>query len=203
MLSPIRHATVRGSPMAWKDLETVRRIVARKHDVATLLFETADWCQPGRWYVEGPYARREGVTMPATLRDAVRGIRTRRISRELIERGAQPWFVRLPPGQSDTPTHGACASAYLSNGGDWKLFDLEHQEVWSRALFPEKLRREIANRARFSPYFNIPPFAVEDIGGQAWRHEAYFDGPTLARCEPHVRSRVVHRLFDQFATFAV
>jgi hypothetical protein len=176
--------------------------MARKHDVASLLFETADWCQPGRWYVEGPYARRQGVPMPDTLRDAVRGIRTRRLSRELIERGAQPWFVRLRPGGSETPTHGSCTIAYLSNGGDWKLFDLEHHEIWSRSRFPEKLSREIANRARFSPHFNIPAFAVEDIDGQAWRHETYFDGPTLARCEPSKRTHVVHTLISQFAAFA-
>jgi hypothetical protein len=188
---------------AWKDFETVKGILARKHHVANLLFETAEWCQPGRWYVEGPYARHKGEPVPDTLRDSVRGIRSRRLSRELVERGAHPWFVDLPASRSAAPTAGSCSIAYLSNGGDWKLFDLVHQEVWSRPRFPEKLRREIANRSKFTPYFNVPPFAVEDIEGQAWRHETYFDGPTLARSNAATRTHVVQTLIAQYAAFAL
>ena len=186
--------------MLREDLKTVRGILAKKKEVGTRLRESAAWCRPGVWLIEGPYARFKDAELPEGLRDAIRGIRTRRASRELVERAAPPWLVNVAAsGGGDAPN---CSIGYLSNGGNWKLFDLDNQVIWTRLAHPERLARDKANFDRFSVYFNIPAWRVVEMDDGPWRSEAYIADANLVHSSSATRVEVLKTLLEQYALFA-
>ena len=182
------------------DLATVRAIFARKRRVKACLQETAARCRPGFWYLEGPYARHQDATLPDGLRDAIRGIRRRRVVRELVERLTPPWHAVVAGERQHA--RNACSIAYLSNGGNWKLFDLENRTIWTRSLFVGKITREAENLTRFGPFFNIPSWRTIEERDTLWRFEQFIAGPSLASCAPAERSRVLHELFGHYEACA-
>lgn len=185
------------------DLKTVRGILAKKREVGANLRETAAWCHPGVWYVEGPYARHKDAELPEGLRDSIRGIRSRRATRELVERAAPPWLVNVPDlGSSPSTPQPNCSIAYLSNGGDWKLFDIENQLIWTRLGHPDKLERDLANRERFARFFNIPEWHTVTLDDGIWRSEPYIGDANLAHCAPQLRQDTLRALLRQFSLFA-
>lgn len=184
------------------DLRTVLEIVRKKRKVRSLILETREWCIPGLWYIEGPYARHRRAELPGALRDSIRGIRNRQLARELSERLVPPWacFVRgetEPSGQSIQ-----CTIGYLSNGGNWKLFDMENETVWSRPISSDHLSRQVANLEQFNAYFDIPAWNVLERGDVRWRSDAMLVAPNLAACSAREREATVRILLGQFADFA-
>src|SRR5665213_1286147 len=155
------------------DLKTVRGILAKKREVGANLLETAAWCHPGLWYVEGPYARHKDAELPEGLRDSIRGTRTRKASRELVERDAPPWLVNVPDHRSPATPQSNCSIAYLSNGGNWKLFDFDNQVIWTRLRHVDNLDRDMANHQRFAVFFNIPAWHTVTLDDGVWRSETY------------------------------
>src|SRR5688500_11196804 len=114
-----------------EDLETVKHIIRRKRKVKSFLKESEDWCCPGLWYIEGPYARHWRASLPDSLQDAVRGIWKRGQARQVVERIFPPWHTYLR-NEAKGVHRKTCSIAYLSNGGNWKLFDLENEMVRTR-----------------------------------------------------------------------
>jgi hypothetical protein len=139
--------------------------------------------------------------LPAGLRDAIRGIWTRRNLRELVERLVPPWNARVS-GARGSPARADCTIAYLSNGGQWKLFDLDGGRVWTLAPNVERTRRDLAKLDRFRHAFNIPAGQLVAEGDSLWRCDAYMDCPNLAQCDAARRSELVRRLIAQYAAFA-
>jgi hypothetical protein len=184
------------------DLKTVRGILAKKREVSANLHETAAWCQPGRWYVEGPYARHKDVELPEGLRDSIRGIRTRRASRELVERAAPPWLVTVPDHDSRAAAQSNCSIAYLSSGGNWKLFDFDNQVIWTRLRHVGNLDRDKANHERYATYFNIPAWHIVELDDGIWRSETYLADANLVHSDEKVRADSLKVLFQQYAVFA-
>jgi hypothetical protein len=184
---------------ALEDLRTVLGIIERKREVRKRLRDEVGHCRAGLWYVEGPYARHRDAAMPGTLQESVRGIRKRRAVRELVERLAPPWFAYVPPqGDGDAQ----CTIAYLTNGGDWKLFDLENKVIWTQSICSGKLDRDARTLDRWSRFFRIPDWhTVEENDGQ-WRVERYMPGQTLVMCSPALRATAVRDLLEQYRGFA-
>lgn len=183
------------------DVKLVWDIFRRKMRIRSQLQNLAVWCRQGVWLIEGPYARHYRVSLPESLLDAIRGIRRRRMRREMVERLAPPWFAYLPGGAVQSPPR-QCSIAYLSNGGDFKLFDLENREVWIRPLFAIKMERELDNFKRFGAHFNIPAWRMVVVNNETWRCDSFLDGPTLAQCRPNQRIATVKALIQQYAAFA-
>jgi hypothetical protein len=187
-------------PALREDLKTVVGIIQRKRLVRQRLHDEMAHCRPGLWYVEGPYARHHEAELPGGLQDGVRGIRNRRTVRELVERLAPPWFAYVRP-RAD-PADKQCSIAYLTNGGDWKLFDLENKVVWTRSIFDGKLDREAHALDRWSQFFRIPDWHTVHEEDGAWRVEAYLPGQTLASSGAEVRAGGVRDLLEQYRRFA-
>jgi hypothetical protein len=186
--------------MLHEDLQTVRGILRKKILVKAYLRQTASWCRTGLWCIEGPYARHVKASLPQGLRDAIRGIRKRQRTREFAERIAFPWFTYVPHSSSTT-TARQCSIAYLSSGGDWKLFDLENELVWTRPANARKLEMELEMFKRFRPYFHIPPWHTLREGETLWRLDKFICAPSLVHCSTDERLAIVNVLLQQFATF--
>lgn len=187
-------------PALREDLKTVVGIIQRKRLVRQHLQDEMAHCRPGLWYVEGPYARHRDAELPSSLQDGVRGIRNRRAVRELVERLAPPWFAYVPPRDDDS--HAQCTIAYLTNGGDWKLFDLENKIIWTRSIFDGKLDREVHTLERWSQFFRIPDWHTVDENDGAWRVEAYLAGQPLATSSAESRASGIRDLLEQYRGFA-
>ena len=183
------------------DLKTVQGIRARKREVGATLLETAAWCHPGLWFVEGPYARHKDAELPEGLRDSIRGIRNRRASRELVERAVPPWLVSVPDRVSPETPQSNCSIAYLSNGGNWKLFDIENQVIWTRLRHVDNLDRDLANRQRFAVYFNIPAWRTVALDDGIWQSETYIADANLAQSDAAVRVEALEVPLKQYAVF--
>lgn len=182
------------------DLKTVADIVARKHKVRAYLHETAGWCRPGVWHVEGPYARHQEASLPESLLDAAHGIWRRRTIRAAVQRIAPPWRTRVLPADAASP--GKSSIGYLSNEGKWKLFDLAARTVRTWIVDTTNLSRDIDNLRRFDACFNIPRWQFVEADGKAWRLDDYIAGPNLAHCGPEERIAIVRALLRQHAEFA-
>ena len=182
-----------------EDLRTVREISTKKGLVRRYLQESAGYCRTGLWYIEGPYARHREVPVPDALRDAIRGIRRRKRLRELVERLTPPWHAYIP-------RHGSkrdqCSIAYLSNGGKWKLFDLEKKVIWTRPSRNDRLARETENLVQFGHYFNIPDWEIVQRDGQVWRRDRYVGDKNLSQCDTGERIQILKVLFGQYEAFA-
>jgi hypothetical protein len=188
--------------MLFEDLRTAHGIFLKKRRVKALLEETAGWCLPGTWHIEGPYARRSGIELPDGLRDSIRGIRTRRASREFVERLLPPWRTRVPKRVASTKPATGCSIAYLSNGGNWKLFDLENHAIWTRATGTKDMTAETQRLGRFGSFFRIPAWRTVVDEQRVWRCDQYIDGPNLAHCSQEQRLVAVRILLRQFGDLA-
>jgi phosphotransferase family enzyme len=187
-------------PALREDLKTVVGIIQRKRLVRQRLQDEMAHCRPGLWYVEGPYARHRDAELPGSLHDAEPGLRNRRSVRQLVERLAPPWFTYLATGARDTEGH--CTIAYLTNGGNWKLFDLENKVIWTRSIFKGKLDRETRALDAWSRFFRVPDRRTVDENDGTWRVDAYLPGQPLALSSPEVRASGVRDLLEQYARFA-
>lgn len=164
------------------------------------LLASATHCHAGNWCIEGPYARHLDARLPDGLRDAIRGIRKRARIREVVERITPPWHVRLPAVAAER--HAQCRIAYLSNGGNWKLFDFDNHHVWSRPMFAGKSASDVATLESFGRHFDIPPWRVVRDGQTSWRVDRLIPGVSMVHAAAGERSAAVRRLLDQYAAFA-
>ncbi|MCC6531336.1 MAG: phosphotransferase [Burkholderiales bacterium] len=187
--------------MLLEDLRTVHEIFRKKSRVREALRETAGWCLPGDWYIEGPYARHSEVELPEELRQAIRGIRKRQVAREIVERILPPWRVHLRRAAMAKPER-QCSIAYLSNGGNWKLFDLDNAAIWTRPLGGRDMAPEIENLRRFGAHFKIPSWGTVRDDGKLWRFDQYIGARSLAHCTEAQRIDAVAALLRQFGEFA-
>jgi hypothetical protein len=186
------------------DLETVRTIARRKARVKARLLETGPrWCRPGRWRIEGSYARHESTDLPAGLRDAIHGIWKRPLARALTERAVAPWRARMQRPAGNVHVAADCSIAYLSNGGRWKLFDLGNARVWTRLRDLERARAEQARIEPFRMALNIPDCRLVDDAGTLWRSDRYVSGINLALCRPDRRLEITRTLAEQYARLAM
>jgi len=183
-----------------EDWKTVREIARRKQLVRHHLLTSATHCHAGNWRIEGPYARHLDAPLPDGLRDAIRGIRQRARIRELVERISPPWHVRVPAGAGER--HAQCRIAYLSNGGNWKLFDFDNHQVWSRPMFAGKSASDVATLESFGRYFDIPPWRVVREGHTSWRVDRLIPGMSMVHAAAGERRAAVRHLLDQYAAFA-
>lgn len=184
------------------DLSLVGAILRKKRRLKRFLTETSHRFRPGLWLIEGPYARHHSVSLPTSLHDAIRGIRRRRWAREFAERVAPPWLCHLPESES-VGSVSRCSIVYFSNGGDWKLFDLESGVVWTHPTFSKKiLQGESENVRYFGSYFNIPTCHLVFEDDKPWRCDRYIDCPTLAQCTPSHRIATLRKLMYQYSLLA-
>lgn len=187
--------------MLLEDLATVREIKKAKRLVRARLKSTANWCRPGLWYVLGPYARHHRARLPDSLHDAIHGLVKRRVARSIVERAMPPWHTVIPEPICGTQRRN-CTIGYLAKTGDWKLFDLEKDDVWTRSRVPENSYQDIENVKRFRPYFFVPESYTVQQDGTLWRCDTYIHGRKLAQCRSDEREAAFRSLLHQHLVFA-
>ncbi len=110
-----------------------------------------------------------------------------------------PWHTYVPPsGRADASGHSI---AYLSNGGNWKLFDPSRMFILTRPIWGGK-SPEVVDVRQFEKYFNIPSSEIIEATGQLWRRDEYVGDTTLVQCGTSLRASMVLRLFEQYGRFA-